>query len=644
MYEDEIHQIECRWVQGRDFSPVASSYPGNSDFAKQWFDRLRDMAWPPQPGRASGAPVTSVAYLMLDRMAALVWRQWTIDAIPLDTSSTGSRRPLVTRILVGSQQQLTPERAIALCCVGIHSLPIPPLGQVTAGMKLSPIMATDLSELAANASYALENGARHERDLDRLIGAALRDFSMPLSVQLPREELDEPGKGSQIPLLWGLWCTTALLLPDDDEARSWSFSTYEEPLSDKPTGGLAHLVFRVKQPSQPPPVVRTETTVLLGGPEPAEMDSYDSLGAGLAEAYRTLGGPELTSRLAPLADEPDFIDRLNGACQAVLEFMPRQPVSSAPGTVAMEPAAESVTLDAVEAEAQYAPPGPVTADTAEPETRYAPEPDMADAAEPETTQYAPEPVIMDAAAQDNGVRSHARYAESPESPETEDFGVMAGMAAPEIAQPTGAGRHAAGNAQSAAGIADVIDVLAAGPAEPGFRHALTTLHGQMPQPSAQDRADARSFLAQSGWCVPALATFDPERVEHTLEALFRHAVIPDLSNPACQLEVAGWVREDMAPTAVVRSLVAAAHQAGQDKAQLLDTALQPALHRRWLVEHAVYYEASQPASAGRVQLAEHRERPPWQIFVAGPRTAAIASILAWACIALVVALIAVLAS
>ena len=56
---------------------------------------------------------------------------------------------------------------------------------------------------------------RHERDLDRLIGAALRDFSMPLSVQLPREELDEPGKGSQIPLLWGLWCTTALLLPDE---------------------------------------------------------------------------------------------------------------------------------------------------------------------------------------------------------------------------------------------------------------------------------------------------------------------------------------------------------------------------------------------------------------------------------------------
>ena len=651
MYEDEIHQIECRWVQGRDFSPVASSYPPHSDLAQRWFERLGGMAWPPQPRPTSASPEASVAYLMLDQMAALMWRQWTIDAIPLDMSSTGSRRPLATRILVGSQLQLSPERAITLCFAGMHSLPVPPIGQVTAGMRLSPIRATDLSELAVNTSYALENGARHERGLDRLIGAALREPGNPLSVQLPREELGEPGKGSQIPLLWGLWCTTALLLGAADQARSWSFSTYEEPLRDKPTGGLADLVFRVQQQTQPPPVVRTETTVLLRGPGPVDRDPYNELGVGLAEAYQTLGGVELASRLAPLAERTDFVDRLNGACQAVAEFMPRRRVIDGPGDVVMKPVAEPVITYATETEtADWAEsnllsePEPQTADWAESELLSEPEPQTADWAESELLSE-PEPQTAGtdglAAEPDGGLRSRDPHMESPGS---EDLGVMVGMAARcEAAKPTGVARHAGGNAQGARDIAGVIDVLAAGPAEPGFKHALKTLHGQMARPSAQDRAEARNFLAQCEWCVPALSTFDPRRLEHTLEALFKHAVVPDLSDPACQLEVAGWVHQDMAPTAVVRSLVAAANQAGHDKAQLLDSALQPALHRRWLVEHAVYYGASAPTSTGGIQWAERGERPPWQIFVSGPRSAAIASILAWTCLVLVVALVVVVA-
>jgi hypothetical protein len=176
-------------------------------------------------------------------------------------------------------------------------------------------------------------------------------------------------------------------------------------------------------------------------------------------------------------------------------------------------------------------------------------------------------------------------------------------------------------------------------AEPGFERALGVLYGRMPRPSPQDRANARQVLAQGEWCIPGLATFDPWRVEYTLAALFRQAVVPDLANPACQGEVAGWVYECMAPTAVVRSLVAAAYQAGQDQAQLLDDALQPALHRRRLVEHAIYSGTSPQTSAERIQWTNKRERPPWQIFAAGPRGAAIASILAWVCIALIIALV-----
>src|SRR5215472_6466757 len=99
MYEDEIHQIECRWVQSRDLSPIASSFSAHSDLPQRWFNRLRSVVWPTQPNPASGAPEGSVAYLMLEnQMTALVWRQWTIDELSFVDSS--GRRPLVTRILI----------------------------------------------------------------------------------------------------------------------------------------------------------------------------------------------------------------------------------------------------------------------------------------------------------------------------------------------------------------------------------------------------------------------------------------------------------------------------------------------------------------------------------------------------------------
>lgn len=236
MYEDEVNQIECRWVPSRDLSPIATSFSG--DLAEQWFNLLRGMVWPTRPNPASGAPEGSVVYLMLDnRMAALVWRQWAIDAIAL--SGTGGRRPLVTRILVGNQQVLGPETALALCCAGLHSLSVPPLGQVAPGTHLSPIEAGKLSALAAQATYTLDDSARRELGLPHLISAALRDRCMPLSVQLPPEEIGEPGKGAQVPFLWGLWRTTAFLLAGADAApgkeRNWSFSTYEPPFQGTQT-------------------------------------------------------------------------------------------------------------------------------------------------------------------------------------------------------------------------------------------------------------------------------------------------------------------------------------------------------------------------------------------------------------------------
>ena len=608
MYEDEIHQIECRWVQSRDLSPIASSYPTHSDLPQRWFNVLRAVVWPEQPNAASGAPESSVAYLMLEnRMAALLWRQWTIDAVSLGES--GGRRPLVTRILIGTQQLLSPETALALCRAGLHSLAGLPLGQITPGTRMSPVTGRELSGAAAHYSYALDDTARCEPGLDRLISAALRDRSTPLSVQLPPEEIGEPQKGAQVPLLWGLRCTTAALLADvaEGEGRRWSFSTYEKPFQGIQTAGLADVVFRAQQPAQPATIVRPEITVLPRSPAgPSEMDAYDELAIGLAKAYRALGGIELGGRLEQVADEPGFLDRLKGARQVLADFMPCPPASSTPDRTVLEPVMEP---------------------TAEPKS---------------------------------GELPRARHAASPEPEHVAAAADTGAVTVPKITEPTGTGRtgprpgaermapgrrYSAEDAaarQPAAGrvqdIASVIDLLAAGPGEPGFSDAFRALQGRIAPSSPQERADARNLLAERGWCMPELVTFDSRRTEAVLEALFKHAVVPDLADPACQLEVASWAYEDMAPTAVIRSLVAAAQQAGRDKPQLLDSALQPALHRRWLVEQSLYYGVSPQISADPVQWAERRERPPWQIFVAGPRSAVVASILFWACIALILAL------
>lgn len=611
MFENEVHQIECRWVPSRDLSPIATSFDG--DLAEQWFNLLRGTVWPTRPDPASGAPEGSVVYLMLDnRMAALVWRQWMIDAISL--GGTGGRRPLVTRILVGNQQVLGPEAALALCCAGLHSLPVPPLGQVTPGTQLSPIEAGELSALAAQATYTLDDSARRELGLPHLISAALRDRCTPLSVQLPPEEMGEPGKGAQVSFLWGLWRTTALLLVGTDAAsgkeRSWSFSTYEPPFQGTQTAGLADLVFRALQLDAPPAIVRSETTVLPRSPVlPPDVDPYDELAVGLAEAYRTLGGTKLASRLESVTGAADYIDRLNGACQAIAEFMPARQVGAA-GNMAAEAVSEPGSGSLSDA-------GPVAS------------------REPDNVGLTVETVPAQETAE--AVRPNAEAARVAEA--TRAAEAMRGAEASRAAEAMRAAEASRRDAGDVQGIVGVIDLLTAGPAEPGFERALEVLHGRMPQPSPQDRADARQVLARGEWCIPGLMTFDPWRVEYTLEALFRQAVVPDLANPACQGEVASWVYEAMAPTAVVRSLVAAAHRAGQDQAQLLDDALQSALQRRWLVEHAIYSGASPQTPAERIQRTDKRERPYWQIFVGGPRSAAIASILAWVCIALIFALI-----
>lgn len=266
-----------------------------------------------------------MAYLTLgDAMAAVVWRQWDIDAISLDDG--GHRRPLVARILVGNQQLLSPENAMSLCRAGIQDVVGPHPGQVGHGAALPMITAGQLTALAEATAPGLDEGARQETGLKCLIAAALRDQFTALSVQLPAHEMGAPTTGPQVLLLWGLWRTTQSLLAGADVAPAdvgragvgrWSFSTYEPALEAKQTRGLAAIVFRVQQPSQQPWLVRPEATVLpRDHADPAAQDDFDAVAASLAAAYGTMGCPEFVRTLDAIASAyPALPDRLAAAYQ-----------------------------------------------------------------------------------------------------------------------------------------------------------------------------------------------------------------------------------------------------------------------------------------------------------------------------------------
>jgi hypothetical protein len=614
---DQVHQIECRWQPHYDFSPIASSFPVRST-ATTWFSKLKPAVRPATPNASAGTPEVSMVYLTFDDgTAAVIWRHWDLNAIPLQDG--GSRRPLVARILVGSQQLLKPEVAMSLCRTGIRGVAGPLPGQVNPGTALPPITANQLSELAESSVHGLDDRACKEAGLGRLIAAALRDNCTALAVQLPAHEMGDPAKGPQVPLLWGLWRTTQPLLADiDDPAsgfRNWSFSTYEPATDASDTRGLADIVFRAHQPRQQPQLVRRETPVLPRDKSVSAVpDNYDVLGASLAGAYGALGGPELGRRLEEaVLGNSTLADRLIAAGQALQPFVPPACDVGAPSSPRATPHAEQmerlpeVTGDfgdllQLEPLAGARPAVPMAAESAWP---------------PEATR----PAELDSPLP-------AGQAVRRADPGQETL----------KARRNAGGRRRRGQA-SEESMADLLDRLGAGPDSPGFAQAVDALRGAPPASRPADRAAARESMARRDWYIPALVSYDPWHVEELLLSVFMLTVIPDLAEDAVRAEVADWAFHRDAPAAVIRALTAAAHQAGSAQSSALAHALTPALYRRWLAEHAIYVG---PVARTTAPLRSEPGRPKrlWQFFLAGDRSAAAASILAWLCLLLVIALVA----
>ena len=301
----DIHQIEYRWHQTRDLSPVASSMSQES--TRGWDSRIR--AWVRHPN--VDEPSESVCYQILpNEAAALAWRYRDRQAAERGDGTRG--RPLVSRVLVGHASLLTPDVAIVLCRAGLPATAGDRPGQVTIGADLPVISADELRAIVCDIAGKIDQEAAREKGLAQVVAAALSDPNTPLAVNI-RDPLifRPPADGTQALLLWGLWRIVRPVL--GAVRRGWSFSTFELPLGDVDPRTLPDIVFRLAQPAQTaaPAAPRREIKVRPGDPTSVPGGtSHAALAEWLAAEYQETGGDGLRQLIARCGVEQPLQTRL----------------------------------------------------------------------------------------------------------------------------------------------------------------------------------------------------------------------------------------------------------------------------------------------------------------------------------------------
>jgi hypothetical protein len=624
----EIHQIEYRWQPAKDMSAVASSMSPDSD--RLWIQRIGP--WVRHPG--VDAPTDSVRYEIFGNgIAALAWRQRDRQAVEFEDGREG--RPLVSRVLLGAADMLTPEVAVVVCSTGLPGMIGPRPGTVPVGAQLPTVDAAGLTRFALDKFAALDEAAAQEPGLEQVISAALSDRDTPLSVQLPeRLILRSPRGGAQALLLWGLRRTVWPLLGRSGGRRGWSFSSFELPQSDMDPGTLPAIVFRLAQPTPQtaPMTMRKEFLVRPYDPVPRPVEPlHQQLARLLVAAYQDQGGDALSRLIVSCAGEYPSADRRIEAVYGVLDksepavtvasdgprFVPTRtsavpddstrvdttvpPACAPPEDVSGKAGARPVQVS------QPVSPQPLVHGTspqppapAAPPERRNPEPPRTQPEPPHVRQepartqpdssrvtpFSPPPSapprepraprpVPDTPPPVASPPPAARPAASPSEPRQE---------APRLF--TGDERHGPATETSAsATLTALLALLSAGPASQGFEPALQALRAENFQTGPDERASARKLLCERGWYVDVLGQYDQARFEDILVMIFWHTVIPDLAHPQVGHEIAGWASERAAPATVIRALYAAAE--GTAGAQPMGQALGPVLAWRWLTDHGI---------------------------------------------------------
>lgn len=563
----EIHQIEYRWQPARDMSPVATSMSPNS--ARLWVQRIGP--WVRHPG--VDAPTDSVRYEVFgDRAAALVWRQRDRQAVGFESGRDG--RPLVSRVLLGPAELLTPEVAVAVCYAGLPATIGPRPGAVTADTALPPMAAARLTGLMRDHAEELDRAAAQEAGLERVVAAALGDRDTPLSVQLPDHVITRsPRGGSQAALLWGLRRTAWPILGRGGR-RGWSFSTFELPLSDMDPDTLPDIVFRLAQaaPQAPPMTLREEIRVRPHDPPAPVETMYQHLARLLVVAYRDRGGDELGRMIAGCTGDLPSADRRIQAVYKALD----------PGPPAATAVSDGQRHQQLPASQPQEPPGGL-APTAGP----------APTEPPATVRLA---------------RPAAGSAVSP--------GRSAQDARRLRAMDSQRGRPEAASAGTLSGL---LARLAAGPADPEFEPAFQALRVRNFKSDTNDRAAARKLICDHSWYVGAFEQYDKKEFEGVLVAVFWHTVMPDLTESRTADELAYWADELAAPAVVIKALYMTTETTPGAR-RLMDQALGPALARRWLNEQGIRLPPAVQAPAATLPRAAASGTP---YSASGPREAAV---------------------
>jgi hypothetical protein len=612
-------QIEFRWQHEKDLSPIAASLP--ADVARMWSGRLSGLIRPATPDPALGVPIHSVTYQPFDDgKAALVWRIYDERALQLPDS--GSRQALVARALIADTELLQPDLAITLCRSDVASQQFgTPPGQVAAGTGLPSITKDVLIRAADPMIDELDMAGAQEAGAERFIAAALRDSDTPLSVLLPGNELTmHLRECPQLVLLWALWRTTALLTTPPQGGRpgrrGWSFSTYEVPLGTTDPSGLASTVFRSYEQDQgrPPPQLNRRETQVRPRSAGGETDRYDETAAVLLDAYQRLGGTELENRLRSLAERWPHVDaRLQACVQHFRETLAHL------GEVDSQPRAELPRPDPAAQSADELI-GGLLAESGAGTMMDPAEPGVVPAGEPLQAVPAPRHArpVPASASSPSGHDEPPRAPTAP-PPDWAGQGNRPGLRRPKRGQPWT--------------LSVILDRIQEGPEHDDFDVAQDLLHRV--DADAGERSKARDSMRARHWYLSSLSRRDPFAVEQQLEEIFHVTVIPDISTREVESQLTAWAK--VAPPTVIRALSAAAHHDDESSVALLERALRPSLHRRWLAEHSIYFapvrsDQEAPSAAGR------RRGPFWQIIPNGERTGVAASLLFWLCIVLIAVL------
>lgn len=184
----------------------------------------------------------------------------------------------------------------------------------------------------------------------------------------------------------------------------------------------------------------------------------------------------------------------------------------------------------------------------------------------------------------------------------------------------------------------LLDQLSAGPGDPRFESAVQILRDSKFPDRPADRAAARKLIAERDWYLSILVDYPDVHFDDTLEAIFRHAVIPDLGRPDVTEELSHWAA---APLPVIKALSGAARSRPSASEQMKQV-LEPLLGRRWLTEHGIYTGSSGYAASARRGQGAHAASGPrsqWTDLLDGVLHGDPVSLLGVFCVVLIVLLV-----